>query len=297
MMNTLAPGFPENVTIAKAQAKRLTAALQPSLRLKHGQALEAVAKLHGAESWGHMNALLSGSKPPSPRAPMQPSTQIPSPAIVAANKPSSVGPARLVGPHPHRLSPGALMGLYEALRASKGTAPTASTHAMTAKLLKDRLVRSVYLEGWLSTLDTSLGSLIYHMSAETVVELSGASATFRYAHPSTDEFMPGRLALRPASFAAVLIWLERLGLDTHPEAFYEPFLRDLRKLSDFEPDELTCLLHKREGHTFRSEETFHSGLEVKVAEVEEWTGPFGHTFRAVVSKVRPGPIESLHIKR
>lgn len=54
------PGAPGSLKIAKAQAKRLRAALNDTTFLKpdivHGQALELVAKLHGFESWGHLVA-------------------------------------------------------------------------------------------------------------------------------------------------------------------------------------------------------------------------------------------------
>lgn len=57
-MNELIAGFPENITVAKAQAKRLASALPKNMSMTHSQALEMVAKIHGQESWGHMRHLL-----------------------------------------------------------------------------------------------------------------------------------------------------------------------------------------------------------------------------------------------
>lgn len=49
-------GFPENEDVAKAQAKRLSAAMGGKREMSHAQALEAVARMHGCRSWGEMRA-------------------------------------------------------------------------------------------------------------------------------------------------------------------------------------------------------------------------------------------------
>ncbi|MBW3243269.1 hypothetical protein KUV57_11230 [Epibacterium sp. DP7N7-1] len=59
-MPTQIPGTPVSLAIAKSQARRLSAALEGRFPLKHGQALELVARLHGQESWGHLRSLIEG---------------------------------------------------------------------------------------------------------------------------------------------------------------------------------------------------------------------------------------------
>ena len=63
MNHDILPGTPETPEIAKAQAKRLAKALEPRLRLQHGQALELVARTHGQETWGHLYAALANMAP------------------------------------------------------------------------------------------------------------------------------------------------------------------------------------------------------------------------------------------
>lgn len=50
--------LPENLTCAKAQAKRLRKALSERCVISHGEALEYIAAIHGQESWGHLHNLL-----------------------------------------------------------------------------------------------------------------------------------------------------------------------------------------------------------------------------------------------
>lgn len=52
-------GYPETIDIAKAQAKRLSAAMGGKRELSQAQALEMVAKLHGDGSWGEMRQALT----------------------------------------------------------------------------------------------------------------------------------------------------------------------------------------------------------------------------------------------
>jgi hypothetical protein len=59
------PGLPDSITTAKAQARRLKQALEGQMNLKHGQALELIAKLHAQESWGHLHSMLDGAPPPA----------------------------------------------------------------------------------------------------------------------------------------------------------------------------------------------------------------------------------------
>lgn len=57
-MPNFLPGTPDNIDVAKAQARRLATALKDTHPVKHGQALELVARLHGQTSWGALQALI-----------------------------------------------------------------------------------------------------------------------------------------------------------------------------------------------------------------------------------------------
>ncbi|MEP3668230.1 MAG: glyoxalase superfamily protein [Roseibium sp.] len=71
-MPNLLPGSPETLDVAKAQARRLTSALQSTLPLKHGQALELIAKIHGQESWGHLRSAIDEQDAPAQETPIAP---------------------------------------------------------------------------------------------------------------------------------------------------------------------------------------------------------------------------------
>lgn len=66
-------GTPLSLDIAKAQAKRLRTALLnasfPTDKLVHSQALELIAKTHGFESWGHLDASVGPTASPRSKSP------------------------------------------------------------------------------------------------------------------------------------------------------------------------------------------------------------------------------------
>ena len=62
-MHTEVTGYPDSVATAKAQAKRLMAAMGGKVEITHSQALELVAKLHGANTWAEMSANLNDHRP------------------------------------------------------------------------------------------------------------------------------------------------------------------------------------------------------------------------------------------
>lgn len=192
----------------------------------------------------------------------------------------------------------AISALLSGLEKARDTAPTAKTRARTAELLKQEIILPVALEGWLDTLDTSLGGMVFDMGAGTVIELSGATEISRYQRPKAkDTTAYATTGLRPAGFAAVLVWLERLGFDTHPEIFYEAFLADIRRTKLLDEDELTCLWHARERNKFKTFETFNGGVEVEDPEYVSFTGRTGLNVRAVRGKTALRPIQSLSIFR
>lgn len=276
-------GLPATPAIAKAQAKRLRTALAPDYTVGHSQALELVARVHGEPTWGRLNSLISAS------------TAMPTYTEEGAQDAPASGRKTPVG---KTLEQRAISALLSGLEKARDTAPTAKTRARTAELLKQEIILPVALEGWLDTLDTSLGGMVFDMGAGTVIELSGATEISRYQRPKAkDTTAYATTGLRPAGFAAVLVWLERLGFDTHPEIFYEAFLADIRRTKLLDEDELTCLWHARERNKFKTFETFNGGVEVEDPEYVSFTGRTGLNVRAVRGKTALRPIQSLSIFR
>lgn len=276
-------GLPATPTIAKAQAKRLRTALDPELKIGHGQALELIARVHGEASWGRLNSLITTS---TPAAPSQVDSEQPSPA---SGKTSLAGTT---------IEQRAIKALLRGVEKARGTFPNAKTHARTADLLKQEVIAPIFLEGWLDTLDSDLGGMVFDMGVDTVISLSGATEISRYQRPrAKDTRAYATTGLRPAGFAAVLVWLERLGFDTHPEIFYEAFLPNIKRAKLLNEDELTCLWHARERNQFETFEAFNGGVAIEDPEYVSFTGRTGLNIRATRSKDPLGPVETLSIFR
>lgn len=219
-MNEQLTGLPATSDIAKAQAKRLRSALAPDLTIGHSQALELIARVHGEQSWGRLNSLIgvptsdtSLTGNPNGNAPAMP---IPSGTPAEAAK----SPALPTNHVEQRV----LQALWHGLERARDTQASPKTRAQTMALLKDEVIATVSVEGWLDTLDTSLGGMIFDMGSENLLKISGVAAVSRFRRPKVrDTSVYGFTGLRPASFAAILIWLERLGFDTHPELDFVHF--------------------------------------------------------------------------
>ncbi|MBW3243630.1 hypothetical protein KUV57_13230 [Epibacterium sp. DP7N7-1] len=284
-MNKQNFGLPATSEIAKAQAKRLRTAIEPQLTLNHGQSLELIARVHGEPSWGRLNSLIANSTPVNP-APAQP--------VPAASGPLS----------DHKPKPGteieqrAIQALLEGLEKDRDTRPTAKTSALATKLLKDELIPTISLEAWLDTLDAALGGMVFDMGTDLVLELSGVEEIHRFKRPKASETQVyAQSCLRPEGFAAVLIWLERLGFDTHPEVFYDAFLPKIKKAKFLEKDELTCFWHAKERRHFKTDVCFRSNLVLSDAEQVSFTGRTGLNVRATRSKDGLRLVESLRVFR
>lgn len=124
---------------------------------------------------------------------------------------------------------------------------TPKTQAKAKELQKEEIISSISLEDWLDTLDRNLGDMVFDMGAENLLKISRVATVSRLPRPKArDKAVSGTQGLRPAAFAAVLIWLERLGFDTHPEGFYEPLLEGIKRAKYIDSEELTCLWHFKE---------------------------------------------------
>jgi len=192
-----------------------------------------------------------------------------------------------------------LQALWHGLERARDTQASAKTRAQTNALLKDEVIATVSVEGWLDTLDASLGGMIFDMGSENLLKISGVAAVSRFRRPKVrDTSVYGFTGLRPASFAAILIWLERLGFDTHPEAFYEPFIADIKQAKYVDEDELTCLWHSKEKKRFQTREYFVDAT-TKITNVRRDVvkGRGGLTIEIARSTDPLGLIESLRIYR
>lgn len=294
-MNEQLTGLPATSDIAKAQAKRLRSALAPDLMIGHSQALELIARVHGEQSWGRLNSMIgvptsdtSLTGNPNGNAPAMP---------IPSGKPSDTAKSPAL-PTNH-VEQRVLQALWHGLERARDTQASAKTRAQTNALLKDEVIATVSVEGWLDTLDASLGGMIFDMGSENLLKISGVAAVSRFRRPKVrDTSVYGFTGLRPASFAAILIWLERLGFDTHPEAFYEPFIADIKQAKYVDQDELTCLWHFKEKKRFQTREYFVDAT-TKITNVRRDVvkGRGGLTIEIARSTDPLGLIESLRIYR
>lgn len=150
-----------------------------------------------------------------------------------------------------------LQALWHGLERARDTQVSPKTRALTMTLLKEEVIATISIEKWLDLLDVNLGSMIFDMGTENLLKLSDVTTVSRFKRPKVrDKSVYGFTGLRPASFAAILIWLERLGFDTHPEAFYEYLIDGIKLAKYIDQDELTCLWHSKEKSKFQTSEYF-----------------------------------------
>lgn len=270
-------GLPANSDIAKAQAKRLRSALAPDLTLGHGQALELIARVHGEQSWGRLNSLISGASEVRQIQKAEQQKRLPS----------------------NHVGQRVLQGLWKGLKDAKQTHPSGKATSMARELRDQEIIPFVSLEGYLDTIDASLGGMVFDIGADNLVNLAKVETVFGYPLPEEqDARVSGIEGLRPASFAAVLIWLERLGFDTHPETFYGSLLETIRKAKHVSHDELTCLWHLREKKSFEtSEYLVDATTEISNVEVRTVEGRNGLTIEIAQGTDTLGLIASLLIYR
>lgn len=288
-------GLPATPDIAKAQAKRLRSALAPDLTIGHSQALELIARVHGEQSWGRLNSQI-GAATNVISVIGNANGNAPAEAVPEGARTEAAG-SKL--PPANHVEQRALQALWHGLQRARDTQASAKTHAKTAALLKDEVIATVSIEGWLDSLDVNLGGMIFDMGTENLLKISGITTVSRFKRPKVrDKSVYGFTGLRPASFAAILIWLERLGFDTHPEAFYEPLIEGIKLAKYIDQDELTCLWHSKEKKRFQTREYFVDA-ETKITNVkrEVVKGRSGLTIEIARSADPLGLIESLRIYR
>lgn len=251
-------GLPATIDIAKSQAKRLRTALKPKLDIPHGQALELIARVHGEPTWGRLGSVIEPGSQASQVPVLQDFTQAVTPAV--RDRATIIAAARAetyeaLFHSSMSIDQRGLNAIYAALTAAKKTHKTSASNAYLQKLRFKTLISITSIETYLDKLDLSLGQMMFDIGAEDFVKMMCIEVTTLFRNPprrESDLDQDGNFGaateegLRPAGFAAALIWLERMGFETHPRAFYEPFLKEIQNAEYLSNDELTCLWHSSE---------------------------------------------------
>lgn len=286
-MTDLSIGRPASPEIAKAQAKRLKNALAPEYEVGHGQALELIARVHGETDWGRLNSLIKTAE--SVFAPIDESE------FPHENNTTSMRSP----PSGTEVEQRVLQALCHGLECATETTVVSKTLSKTKKLLNDEIIPSIALEEWLDTLDVNLGGMVFDMGSENLLRIAGVKTVSRFHRPKVSETsVNGFQGLRPAAFSAVLIWLERIGFDTHPEAFYAPLLDDIKQKKFIDTEELACLWHAKEKGRFQTYECFVDTKTINSnVEREDIKGRNGLKVRIARSTDQLRLIESLQIYR
>ncbi len=283
--------LPSSIAAAKAQAKRLKSALAPDYPVAHGQSLELVARIHGEESWGRLRSRYASL-----------TDETSADIDISKTKSGEKLVERSASEHRrgNHLDQKQLKALSTALKNRAATVVTRKTQTKTKSLHNEEIISVTELESWLDTIDPNLGTLAYNFGIDSLLMFSNVRAVSRMKRPkNSDEVSIGDRGLRPAGFAAVLIWLERMGLDTHPEAFYEPLLGRIRSSQFIDSDELHCLWHSTgNDDRFQTNEHFvDSKVRLTNSSCEVVDRPNGLRTVIVCDPEPGGLIESIRIYR
>jgi hypothetical protein len=273
--------LPSSPEVAKAQAKRLKTALAPNYQIPHGQALELIARVHGEQSWGRLNSLISQE-------------------ASARNTPKATAPIDEDDRHSHPVDQSFLKAFWRGLQATTDVKVSSKSRDFAQRLLEQDILLKVSLEEWLDTLDLSMGQMIFDIGADNILKAANIEAVDRYDRPKArDTIMTSFGGLRPAAFARALIWLERLGFDTHPEVFCKPLKKELMKRSHLDSYEMDCFWHdKGKRRPFPTREFFFDpSVKDSGMERETFTGRKKLTIEIEKSPNSDGPIRSIHIYR
>lgn len=232
-MTNVVPGFPETIDIAKAQAKRLVKALEPHCSLSHSQALEVVAKTHGERAWGAMSSRYQEHRA-SPAA-----YDLGLPHHPTGDRPPERG---MRGWKPEELE-----SLVSLLRTHPKVTTTAKYRSMLDKIVAEGCVVVGSVDGLLDSVSKQMGDFAFQMHGDRTVELFAIDAeSYLYRPAANDERTMGFKAISVAGAAALMIKLERLGLDTHPEHLVSVVNKATAGRSMLTKHELECLWYRSE---------------------------------------------------
>src|SRR5690554_1843740 len=111
-------GLPATPDIAKAQAKRLRSALAADLMLGHSQALELIARVHGEQSWGRLNSMITGASKVQPTEETEQQNPLP----------------------PNHVEQRVLQSLWKGLQGARETRPSAKTISKSKEWRKQEII-------------------------------------------------------------------------------------------------------------------------------------------------------------
>lgn len=233
MTNVLIPGYPEDITIAKSQAKRLAKAIELQYRLSHSQALEVVAKMHGERSWGAMSAHFENVPAGAPNYDLG----------YRHVEPGEPAPDRnMRGWTPEELE--RLVGL---LRTHPKVVVSDSYRAKMEKIVAAGCVTVGSIDDIFDTVSPKMGDFAFEMRGTRLVELFDIQTQGYLYRP--DEQSSGTMgfeAVSVAGAASLLMRLERLGLDTHPEYLVDVVNRATAGHPMLTHHEVECLWYRSE---------------------------------------------------
>jgi hypothetical protein len=278
MTNILALGYPESITIAKSQARRLAKALEPHHALSHSQALEAVAKMHGDRSWGAMNTRLTSK---------------------SSETDYDLG-YRYVPPDKpvqERIWTGWSMAELErligVLRTHPRVAPSENYRTRLDKIIADGCVSVGSIDDIFDAISAAIGDFAFAMHGR-LVELFRIE-TQSYLH-RPDEGATGTIGFQSldiAAAASLMIKLEWIGLDTHPERLVDAVNRATKGRPYVTRHQIDCLWYRteKEGAGRQCLVAANAFWEDTDAEDERFVTATGH--RCTVFKNERGEVEVL----
>lgn len=281
MPHALAPGFPESADIAKTQAKRLGKALGTASIYSHSQVLELVAKLHGERSWGAMSSRFADG------ATTATSYDLGYRAIGSDEPPRD---------RDHRgWRPDELERFVKLLRTHPVNRVSDEYREKLGRVIQDGCVSVGFIDTLLDAASPVLGDFAFSMPGARLVELLGIKTESYLHRPSeTANGTSGYEAISVAGAASLMMWLERFGLDSHPEFLVDAVNRAAANRAMLTRQEIECLWY--------SSEKYGSGRQRLMASVyQEDTEAIGESFvsatgyRCIVYRDERGMVETVTI--
>lgn len=265
-MTQLVPGRPETTDIAKAQARRLGKALLPDLVVSHGKALEIVAQLHGHKTWGSLNSTLSPVSVSSHAYDLGLQTSVTTPVDT---------PKRTNA----RWSEGELESLIN-LQKTHGTIEVGFGYRdKIDKILADGCVSVSLLDSLFDAVSKQMGDFAFAIKGKRLVELFDiVTQTYLNWPGSEDDQTIGFESVTIADAAYLLISMERLGIDAHPERLVSAVNTATKGKKMVSKSELACLWYATE-KAAAGREKMSVGHIVEMPEElhERFTTPTGYT--------------------
>lgn len=225
-------GFPESLEVAKAQARRLAGAIAPYAQISHSQALEVVSKMHGERNWGAMNARFAGP-PNQPEA-----YDLGLRHVETGQRPPDY---KMRGWKAEELD-----RFVELLRTHPRVTPSVRYRRILDEIIEERCLSAGYLDKLLDAVSRELGDFSFALKGNRVLELFGIGTESYFYRPNElSDGTTGHHAVSIAGAATLLIKLEHLGLDTHPEHLVSAVNKSAPR-GMLTSDELRCLWYRTE---------------------------------------------------